>query len=78
MENIVMRYASVTEGVNSHISVVHCSFFEFWAFSKWCIREWVNTGQKNTTKKPEFVSERVENCGTKEKMLETSPLPQGH
>ena len=25
----------------SHISVVVCSFFEFWTVLKWCIREWV-------------------------------------
>ena len=32
----------VWELVNSHISVVVCSFFEFGTVSKWCIREWVN------------------------------------
>ena len=27
--------------LDSHIAVVVCSFFEFGAISKWCIREWV-------------------------------------
>ena len=30
------------ERVNSHISVVVCSFFEFGMVSKWSIRKWVN------------------------------------
>ena len=30
------------EWVKSNISVVVCSFFEFWTASKWCIMEWVN------------------------------------
>ena len=33
----------ILKSCNSHISVVVCSFFEFWMVSKWCIREWVNS-----------------------------------
>ena len=32
---------------NAHISVVVCSFFEFWIVSKRCIRECVNTYQED-------------------------------
>ena len=31
----------VLERINSRISLVVCSFFEFGTVSKWCIREWV-------------------------------------
>ena len=31
----------IFKSLNSYISVVVCSFFEFWKVSKWCIREWV-------------------------------------
>ena len=31
----------ILKSINSHISVVVCSFFEFGTVSKWCLREWV-------------------------------------
>ena len=33
----------ILKSLNSHISVVICSFFEFRTVSKWCIREWYKT-----------------------------------
>ena len=35
----------ILKSLNSHISVVVCSFLEFWTVSKWCIREWVYLDQ---------------------------------
>ena len=32
----------ILKSLNSHTSVVVCSFFEFGTVSKWCIREWLN------------------------------------
>ena len=32
----------ILKSFHSYISVVVCSFFEFGAVSKWCVREWVN------------------------------------
>ena len=37
----VSKGVIVWKWVNSHISVVVCSFFEFGNVSKWCLREWV-------------------------------------
>ena len=36
----------ILKTLNSHISVVVCSFFEFGTVSKWCTREWVKKNLK--------------------------------
>ena len=35
--NNVFYGICILKSLNSHISVVVCSFFEFWTFSRWCI-----------------------------------------
>ena len=40
--HIVFYAICVSESLNSHISVVVCSFVKFGTVSEWCIREWVN------------------------------------
>ena len=37
----------ILKSINSHFSVVVCSFFEFGTVSKCCIREWVNLKDDN-------------------------------
>ena len=38
----VFHAICILKSFDSHITVVICSFFEFWTVSKWFIREWVN------------------------------------
>ena len=40
----------ILKSFNGHISVVVCSFFEFWTVSKWCIKEWVHASNWSSLK----------------------------
>ena len=44
-----LKQGLVWASINTHISVVICSFFEFGTVTKWCTREWVKINQHSCT-----------------------------